>query len=507
MFFGNKSKNSKTALYFGAPEAEAESLPNSRVTLSDVYEDHHDLHHELASEKFIVVGRKGAGKSAFAEYTYLLSQSEANIFCTFIRQDVISLEKLVQLGTESQNLVSKEQLFKWLIYTNILGLFFQNEAIREAQEFNLLKEFLKKNSGFIDVNKGEIVELVKKYNFEINIEQFKRFFKGKIGKDIQIKEARAPFYKLIPHLETVIISCLKSELEKNNENEYVVFFDDLDIGFNAESPQSLTTIMDLLRATKHVNNNIFAKNGISAKVIILIRDDVERVISTQGADIAKIFSSYSTRLDWYQDEYQSVNEDQVGLKKLIERRARYAFDRAGIPISEKSAWDNLIKDDFSPKSSFKYIADHTYLRPRDLILFFKPLESGVHNIPLNKQSVNNLLGLYSAALMKELTNELSSFYSGIQIHNIFEALKEINDVYDCSYTRAKEIILENCKNVDPTVLLNDLFERSIIGNFYSEKGYVKFVYRISKKDTTNYKLDESEYIIVHSGVKIYLDRR
>ncbi|WP_180058128.1 hypothetical protein [Acinetobacter sp. YH12227] len=109
--------------------------------------------------------------------------------------------------------------------------------------------------------------------------------------------------------------------------------------------------------------------------------------------------------------------------------------------------------------------------------------------------------------MKELTNELSSFYTSVQIQNIFEALKEINDVYDCSYDRAKEIILQNCKDVDPIVLLKDLFERSIIGNVHSEKGYVKFVYRISNKDTTNYKLNESECIIVHSGVKIYLDRR
>ena len=44
--FRNKAKNSKTALYFGAPEAEAESLPTSRVALSDVYEEallHKDL--------------------------------------------------------------------------------------------------------------------------------------------------------------------------------------------------------------------------------------------------------------------------------------------------------------------------------------------------------------------------------------------------------------------------------------------------------------------------------
>lgn len=508
MFFTKLRKTDKKALYFGAPEAEAESLPNSRVFLSDVYEDHHDLHTELASEKFIVVGRKGSGKSAFAEYTYLLSQNEPNIFCKFIRQDVVSLEKLVQIGKGDENKISKDQLFKWLIYTNLLSLFFKNEAIKDAPDFNLLKEFLKKNSGFIDINKGEILELVKKYNFEINIEQFKRFFKGKLGGDIQIKESRAPFYKLIPHLETVIINILNSNFEKINKNEYIIFFDDLDIGFNADSEESLLTIMELLRASKHVNNNIFAKNGISAKVVILIRDDVERTLSSQGADIAKIFSSYSTRLDWYQDEYQSLDkESSIGLKKLVERRTRYAFEKAGMKHQKSSAWDSLIDDDFSPKSSFKYISDHTYLRPRDFILLLKPLESGEYEIPLNKYYVNNLIGLYASELIKELTNELSSFYSVIQIQNIWEALKEINDVYDCSYEHAKNIFEKYFKNTDVSILLDDLFDRSIIGNVNAITGHIKFVYRISKKEATNYKLNEKECIKVHSGVKVYLERR
>ncbi|MGY5393972.1 P-loop ATPase, Sll1717 family, partial [Acinetobacter sp. NigerLNRRAM0016] len=213
-------------------------------------------------------------------------------------------------------------------------------------------------------------------------------------------------------METVIINILKSEIEKNNNNEYVIFFDDLDIGFNADSEESLLTIMELLRASKHVNNNIFAKNGILAKVIILIRDDVERTLSSQGADIAKIFSSYSTRLDWYQDEYQSLDkESSVGLKKLVERRTKYAFEKAGFNYNSSSAWDSLINDDFTPKSSFKYISDHTYLRPRDFILLLKPLENGEYEIPLNKYYVNNLIGLYATELIKELTNELSSFYS------------------------------------------------------------------------------------------------
>lgn len=69
------------------------------------------------------------------------------------------------------------------------------------------------------------------------------------------------------------------------------------------------------------------------KAIILIRDDVERMLSSRGADIAKIFSSYATRLDWYQEEQNSEND--TGLKKLVERRSKYAFEKAGISVKGK----------------------------------------------------------------------------------------------------------------------------------------------------------------------------
>ena len=268
MVFGSLLKNkNKKALYFGSPEAEGESLPTSRVFLSDVYEDHHDLFNELSHEKFIVVGRKGAGKSAFAEYTYWLAQNDPNIFCSFIRQDVVRLEELVQIN-DGLSGSTKEHLFKWLIYTNILRLICKNEATNNTKEFNLLKEFLKKNSGFIEINKGEITELAKKHNFEVNVEQFKRFFTTKLGKEIQIKESRAAYYKLLPHLETVIISVLQSRAEVENKNSYVIFFDDLDINFNSDDESSVDTLLNLLRTTKHINNNVFAKNNINAKAII-----------------------------------------------------------------------------------------------------------------------------------------------------------------------------------------------------------------------------------------------
>lgn len=509
MVFKHFSKKSTAALYIGAPEAEAESLPTSRVSLHDVYEDHHNLFTELSNEKFIVVGRKGCGKSAFAEYAHSLSQNDANLFVSFIRQDTISMETLVQLGNvDGQESSSKEHLFKWLIYTNILNLFFNNEAASQSSDFNLLREFLKKNSGYIDIDKGEILELVKKHNFEINIEQFKRFFKGKYGQEVQIKESRAAYYKLLPHLEKVVISVLSSRVNLENDNSYVVFFDDLDIGFNAENPESVDTVINLLRTAKHVNNNVFSRNNTSAKAIILIRDDVERLLSPMGADIAKIFSSYSVSLDWYQEEYlQQYRENELGLKKLIDKRISNAFKLAEIPMTKSTAWDSLVSDSFSPKSSFKYICDHTFLRPRDLILLFKPLETGRYSLPLTKHNINSLLGQYASELVKELSNELSSFYEPTQIQNIFDSLKEINNKYNCTYQQATNVIQDNCKNVNPDKLLEDLFARSLLGTIDKSSKFVRFKHKTSKKDAGEYNLDKQGYLIIHSGLNVYLQNR
>lgn len=326
-----------------------------------------------------------------------------------------------------------------------------------------------------------------------------------MGKEIQIKESRAAYYKLLPHLETVIISVLQSRAEVENKNSYVIFFDDLDINFNSDDASSVDTLLNLLRTTKHINNNVFSKNNINAKAIILIRDDVERMLSSRGADIAKIFSSYATRLDWYQEEQNSEND--TGLKKLVERRSKYAFEKAGISVKGKYAWDNLfIKSDFSPKTSFKYISDHTFLRPRDFILLLKPLESGQYEIPLNRYNTNSLIGIFSAELVKELSNELSSFYTENQINHIFESLKRINALYDCTYHQAYMILSED-SGIDARFVLSDLFDRSIIGNINPHNNFVKFKHRISNRDINNYKLNEDEYIIVHTGIKIFIEKR
>ena len=118
MAFGKFSKKSivnKERVFLGAPEAEAEALPNSRMPLTIVYHDYSNLAYELDSEKFIVLGRKGSGKSAFAEYICHLSKSEPNTFAKFIRKSEANLEAIVQIGEDNGHSIEVENLYTWLI--------------------------------------------------------------------------------------------------------------------------------------------------------------------------------------------------------------------------------------------------------------------------------------------------------------------------------------------------------------------------------------------------------
>ncbi|WP_019897555.1 P-loop ATPase, Sll1717 family [Methylotenera mobilis] len=510
-------ENKKNLIFLGAAEAEAEALSTSSLSLRSVYEDFHNLFHELDNEKFIVLGRKGSGKSAFAEYLCAISKDEPNIFCKFIRQGEANLEQIVQIGQKSGNTIERDSLYKWIVLTNILQLFADNQAIKNNKDYSLLSQFLRKNSGYINIKGDQIKELVETNGFEISVEYFKRFMKGKFKKELTIHREKAPFYKLLPDLEDVVLRVLTSPEERANDNTYFLLFDDLDISFNSHDPNSIDSIISLIRVTKTINNELFAKNNLKSKAILFIRDDIGKLISTCATDTGKVFSSYSTLINWYQDEYNQNNkETDLHIREFINKRIKIALERNGLPVDQSDPWLSLVQEPFaeaanSPKTSFKYLLDHTFLRPRDLILLFKPLSTHEYRIPLSKHDANHLLGMYADELVTEFKNELSCFYNNVQIISIMSALGSIERVcrtssnYSCSVTEAKVRINEYCKDMNADELIVDLFNRSILGNINPNNNHIYFKFREPSRDTYNFNEDYN--LIVHSIFRVYLNNK
>lgn len=503
--FINSKHTARKRIFLGSPEAEAESADNSAIPLNKVYEDYHGIAQALSAEKFIVLGRKGSGKSAFATFFHNLSKNNATLHCRIIKKSDVNLEKIIQLGKSVDANVDSESFFKWIIYTNFLELFSKISTINNSREYDDLRKFLEKNRGYIAVTEFEIKDLVTKHGFSVSIEYFKRFLTSKINKKIEFKSERAPYYKLIPHLEDLIKKVLSSQDCKSNENFFSLFFDDLDVDFDLNEENNITNLMALIRSCRHINNTIFRDNDIDARVILFIRDDVaNNLINAKLADSAKIFTSYSARIDWYDEKYSGRKEDEneLALKKFINQRIAYFFESAGLEYNKEDPWSSFALPCPDYTSSFKYIVNQTLFRPRDLLLYFLPLQNSMHHLPIDFNKIKNLSKSYASELGKEIRNELSAKYS---IHEVESLLKVLGRM--SSQPQSQKFVLDNISELLPQrvaqEVLNELFTLSLIGVVKNQSMYF-FKCRETEEKKSNLMIEEKDELVVQYGMQTYL---
>lgn len=488
-----KTKTPNTGGFcIGSPEAEAEAT-NAQIKLEVLFEDYLDVVSQLDNEKFIILGRKGCGKTAIGEYIYRMSLQEPNVFCKFVKKSDVDIEYLVQIGKNLGVTLEYQALYKWVVLTQLITLFFENEKLKSNSRLENLKKFIERNRGFVDIDKNQVSEIVKNKGWEIRIEYLNRIFDHKIS----TKESKAPFYKIIPYLEEAVIKVMKDD----SENSYFLIFDDLDVGFNANSNESIETTIGLLRTSRYYNNDVFGRNELDSKIILLLRDDISRALM-YNADTAKMLSSYSIKLDWYEDCFRD-NELRIKLRKFINKRISKNFIMKGIIVNDKNdPWKSFVDENqFSgSKTGFKYVLDQTFYRPRDLIVFFRDISDLQFELPISKGDLDILKKKYASEALNELTNELSLIFSKNDIQCIWSALRYFNNRSRFSYDELKEKLQINNISVDVDEVINNLFDYSIIGNI-SDKNKVSFKFR--EKDYLTCGINKDEKFILHYVLQTY----
>lgn len=485
----------------GIPEAEAEAT-TAFIKLDSLFVDYLDILKQLNNEKFIVLGRKGTGKSAIGEHILYMAKNEANLFCDFIKKNDIDIEKIVQIGKEEGLNIERGLLYKWIILTKFVALFAENQSLATMKGMKYLSDFIKNNRGFINIKNYEVKEIIQQYGLSVNIKNFKRYlsFFGNANK--QYKFEKAEFYKLIPDLERVVINILKFD----SDNQYVLMFDDLDIGLNLNNQESVDTLTELIRTIKYYNNDVFARNSIESKIIVFLRTDIQKHL-IYSADMPKIFSSYATELRWYEDFYRN-NETKLLLRQFINRRISVNFQKNNLKINDlNDPWTSFIDEDsfYGDKTGFKHIIDHTFFRPRDLILFFKGIGNLALNLPISSNDVNNILmDRYAREMVTDIKGELSVSYTSNEIESIFDALKNSYGSYRRPFkheTLVSELQSNGLK--ETTKIISDLFDYSLIGN-YDENGSVSFKYRETAGQIV--ELESNGYFILHYVLQTYFKK-
>lgn len=450
----------------GYPEAEAESGSNA-VNILDVFDDFLHVFPSLNNGKFIIVGRKGSGKTAIAEYLHAQAKNCPTAFSSILKMSDVKIHELIQSNLHAP--IDKRLIIRWVLYINFINLLLTDEKLLSSND-QLIKElnrFMKYNSGMCRIDDYVIKSFSEKGELNLKSPGIIAKIATKVGFDIN--KAKPSYVELLGVLQKTLSTLLSDIKIITDKNEYILIIDDLDLGVSIKDEISLTILNELLREARDINNLFNGK----LKVILLLRQDICKQMLHVSADSAKILDSYAIILNWYSHETYRVSENNIPLKAMINKRLAYCFERCKLSYNKHDPWQTLFSQDCSVqnRSSFEIVLRSSLFRPRDLLLFFKNISEYDCKLPIEKDIFDKMLLDLADGLFAEFSNELSLFYSKSEIEKIESILKHLaynNPIFDNTYFYT--YISKHYPNdfEDQIKLLERLFEYSIIGN-YSEK--------------------------------------
>jgi hypothetical protein len=412
-----KRNNSTTkGFYFGKPEAEGEVKKGH--SLSEYFEDYLGILNKINDNFFIISGRKGAGKSAIAKYILDSSSTDNKNFADLVRIQDLALEKILQSRQGEE--VGKEALpllIEWIILTRIIRLIVKNDSNIYTNEYKRLLKFLEINTGLVDIDKLQIESILEKKGIQIEFEVLKPVFRTLLDKHFNARLTRAPFYSFIPALREILSKVLSFDV--NRGANYTLLFDDLDLTFETIA-SNRDQFMNLIRVARQYNLQ-YSDNGV--KILMFIRDDVKALIVSDYPDSAKIFDSYEVNINWYDHEAFKLDEEIVALKKIVNKRISINFDNHHVAYDKNDPWQSLFPNHMDyGRSSFKYLLDYTFYRPRDLVSFLGKLTAKEYPYPVDYFTMNKLIQQYVISAISEIKNELTLHFEPNVISNIFKDL-------------------------------------------------------------------------------------
>lgn len=451
----NNVADNSGSLYFGKPEAESEDVKGQG--LIEYFEDYLGVLGEMQVGKFLFVGRKGTGKSAIAKYIKDQSDKSDDSFACIIRMSDITIEKIVQNEDKDREYA----LIEWLVLLNLTKLIVKSGSARYTTEFSKLEKFLERNTGSVNVDQKELIERLTSKNGEVNFEVLRHCFGGIIGKSFQSKEHTAPYYKMITPLKEILKWLFDTDDVKSRE--YWILVDDLDVGYKLESDIDNDKLMDLIRVVRVYNTEVLNDNS---RILVFIREDICKHIVNKYNDSAKIIQSNNIPINWYFPPAEFSDENKIPLKKLADRRIKIAFEKTNRFIApNRSPWESLIEESYSHYngSSFKYILDYTFYRPRDIVTFLDAIRIGKYPIPLSYSNVKRALKKYVGLTINEIKSELSLCFDSREKNLLFNEVFPFITNHDISLPKLEEYIGSKCFNKDTKDVVDILLEYALVG--------------------------------------------
>ena len=480
---------------FGAIDADNDQL------LLDTFEDHEAFRDLLLRKQFLIVGKKGSGKTAI--FKRVLNIKEPDVFTfghTFSDYPWDYHAKQARIGIPDFDKFTHS--WKYLILLTVSKILLNYDESIPYDEDSIdacakLESFVIDTYGSRDPDVTQIFTPSKRLKLHPHFQINTGLLKAGISPDSVPMEA----------LPTVVQDVNRNLLEYtlvslNPDHQYYICFDQLDLGFDPENDEYISRLIGLLLACRDIN--IAARDaGKQLLIAVFLRDDIYDTL--QFDDKNKLTENFVSTIEW------DTPQTNKTLKQLMEKRFQSVLEAETIA---DVSWEKIFNEGQEMpgrQSKYQHILDRTYLRPRDMIKFVnailaryqqrvrkqegEPL-SGFDNLDIHSARVE-----YSEYLGAELDDEIHKHLP--EYKKYLDLLRSIGG-WQFESGLFKNMVEQRpdlVHNEHPNSILEKLYEYSIIG-FYRAggRGYggSEYVFRYKESRT---KFDSTSLRFrVHPGL-------
>lgn len=477
-------------LEFGYADAEKEFNRIPDIFEESFYDPKNIVDKLMNKHHFLLVGRKGVGKSAVnSKIRYICGKGDSTFtfplqlndfeYTTFSKT---SIDKDA-LGTQKY-----KESWEFILLITCVKILHNKFKMGESEELRKLVNFLEK-IGFsvkLDLNYKKNVTWLSKIKLGASIASFDIEFKKEFGVEPKTYLERI---SLLNERMTEVITNLYM-----NERKILVLIDGVDDILRLKKNQ-LNILSSLIRTVDYLNEKFFSHKS-DIKIILCIREDILAIIT--DPDLNKIKRDGSIIIDW-----SSAKDD---LKKVVELRFQYS----GVSKTEsESLWYTMFPKKVRNKDSWDHVLDHTLYKPRDILQFLKSCQDLFPDSEtIGYKEMRSSIKAYSKDyFIEEMKNEVTGFVNDDLINILPSVFQRIGD-NKFSYSEfVKHFKQQNANsgNHDDQIkhLLILLYESGYVGQLIQSQGKygrghtsVIFKYR-----NPNSQIDMSQTFIVHQGIQ------
>lgn len=431
---------------------------------------------------FLVLGRKGSGKTYLGQYIKKKAESDPVHFCDVSSYKDFKFQELIQL--QSGDITPNEyyEIWRWLILLDIGKQCLLDLATEDSDAKKRLIAFFDANYNSLQIDAKKVIEITKKQQVRGGI--LKSFVDVSGGEKLE----EGSYLDYIDDLESVIFEVLS-----HSNSRFTIIYDELDDRFR-DDEYYRHSIISLLKAADHINLKAL-ENKVKAKSIILLRTDIFSIFN--DPDLNKIKRVNTLKIEWG----TRVGADSPLIGMVISKAKRSSVLMSA--LSDRDVFTKLFPQNINHIAPERYILERSFFRPRDVITILNLIiEKYPNSDYFGWKSFVDVKKEYSEYLLDEIRNEMYGHYDDKEIDSIFKLLKNYNKHF-VKHSELKEYMEQNkfhYKELDLEKMLIGLFKFNAIGNKwyneYKRKQYYTWAHRDEKAD-----LDLNKRMVIHLGLR------